>query len=147
MKTENLLKLLLVACGLGCSAAAVAVLMPRDWMVRGHELLGMGPFPAQPIAEYLARLTSGMYALYGILVLLMATNVRRYAPLITVQALLVAAVAVVCGYFGWRAGIPRWWIVVDVGSSSGLAVAVWLLQYRLRAADRAAAGQKEGQDQ
>ena len=25
MKTENLLKLLLVACGLGCSAAAVAV--------------------------------------------------------------------------------------------------------------------------
>ena len=133
---ERLLKLLLVLCGLGCVVSVGPLYMPRSWMAAGHEWLGMGKFPDQPVAEYLARLTSGLYALYGALVLLMATDVRRYAPLIAAQAVMILALALSGGYFGWPIGIPKWWIVGDIGSCIGFCGGVLVLQRMIRAADR-----------
>lgn len=47
-----------------------------------HEWLGLGEIPEQPIFEYLARSTSGMYFAHGVLVLAASTDVRRFLPLI-----------------------------------------------------------------
>ena len=66
---EKLLKLLLYGAGVTCGLGAVALFMPRHWMVLGCEFLGMEAFPSQPVAEYLARETSGMYAFYGVLLI------------------------------------------------------------------------------
>jgi hypothetical protein len=133
---DKLLKLLLALCGLGCIAGLPALYIPRSWMVAGHEWLEMGPFPDPPIAEYLARLTSGLYAIYGALVLVMAADVRRYAPLITAQALLILGLALSGGYFGWPIGIPKWWIASDITAVIFYCGATLVLQRMIRRADR-----------
>lgn len=92
---ERWLKLLLLLFGLPAAFAVVPFLMPTSWMAAVHQWLGMGVLPDKPIVDYLARYASGFSALYGFLLLLLLTDVRRYAPVITFQA--VAITAVRCG--------------------------------------------------
>ena len=93
---ERWLKLLLRLTGAMMCVAVVAMVMPTSWMAWCHEWLGLGAFPEQPVAEYLARATSAVCALVGALLILAASDVRRYRPAITIIAvgILVIAVAV-----------------------------------------------------
>ena len=127
---ERLLKMLLIGTGVVCGSAIVPLFMPREWMAIGHEWLGMGRFPDPPVAEYLARLTSGLYAFYGGLVLLLARDVRRYSALITYQAIAIAALATVGLFYG---GMPRFWLLGDFASAGGMCAATLLLQWRIAA--------------
>jgi hypothetical protein len=140
MTEERLLKWLLLGCGISCMCGLPAVYMPREWMAVTHEWLGMGKFPEAPIAEYLARLTSGLFALYGLLVVVMATDVRRYARLITAQAIALAAVSWSSGGIMWFAGMPKWWVIGDISTTTAFAAGVLVLQRLLAAADRRRAG-------
>jgi hypothetical protein len=83
-------------------------------MSRAHEWLGMGMLSDKPIVEYLARYASGMSALYGFLLLLFASDVRRYAAVITFQAWMIMALSAAGLFLGLRAGMPAWWMVGDV---------------------------------
>lgn len=128
-KAEKLLKVLLVCAGLACCTAIVPMLMPRGWIAKVHrDWLGMGEFPDQPVAEYLARATSGMYALYGGLLLLLAGRVKRYARLIRYQAVAIAALAVVGAFYG---GMPWYWVVGDVATAGGFCALTLVLQARM----------------
>jgi hypothetical protein len=131
-----MLKYLLLGCGISCMCGLPAVYMPREWMAVTHEWLGMGKFPEAPIAEYLARLTSGLFALYGLLVAVMATDVRKYARLIAAQAIALAAVSWSSGAIMWSAGMPHWWLIGDITMTTGFAAGVLVLQAMLAAADR-----------
>jgi hypothetical protein len=51
--------------------------------------LGLGVFPDRPVAEYLARGLSTVYVLLGVLYLLLASDVRRYAPVITLVSIVL----------------------------------------------------------
>jgi hypothetical protein len=140
MTIERLLKWTLLGCGISCLCALPAVYMPRQWMAVTHEWLGMGKFPDAPIAEYLARATSGLFVLYGLLVVLMAADVRRNARLITAQAIVLAGTSwSTCGVM-WSAGLPKWWIFGDIGTTTAFAIAVLVLQAMLAASDRRRAG-------
>lgn len=135
---EKLLKLLLVLDGAACVSGVVGLYMPLDWMVAGHTWLGMGDFPKDAhVAEQLARLTSGLYGIYGALVILMAIDVRRYAPLITAQAVMIMTLGLSATYFGYpREQIPRWWLLVDSVSVVSFCAATLVLQAKIRAEDR-----------
>ncbi|MBI2927655.1 MAG: hypothetical protein HYY24_18320 [Verrucomicrobia bacterium] len=125
------LKLLLRAFG-GVSVLAVfAVVMPRGWMGVVHEWLGMGTLPDAPIVDYLARSTSALCALYGGLLLVLATDVRRYARVITYQAIATIALSAVGAGFGLRAGMPAWWMLGDVASCWICCGAMLALQKRI----------------
>lgn len=116
---EHWLKILLRLFG-GVSALAVfAVVMPWRWMALVHDWLGMGVLPQKPIVEYLARSTSGLCAFYGGLLLVLATDVRRYARIIRFQATAMMLLTIVGAMFGLRAGMPAWWMLSD-------AVSVWV---------------------
>ena len=52
--------------GVICMTALVAVFMPRAWIDWCHQRLGLGPFPVAPVAEYLARSASLLYAALGV---------------------------------------------------------------------------------
>ena len=131
---EKLLKVLLYATGVFCGLGAVALFMPREWMVRGHEWLGVaGEFPTQPVAEYLARETSGMYAFYGVLLLFLARDVRRYRRIITYQCLAIWFIAAVMLIYG---GMPMYWLLGDFGSATFTCAGVLVLQAVLAAQDR-----------
>jgi hypothetical protein len=96
--------------------AAFPFVMPWRWMTAVHEWLGMGSLEHQPVVEYLARSTSALCALFGGLLLILAQDVRRYARPITYSAVATIAGASIGALFGWKAGMPSWWMIGDMVS-------------------------------
>ncbi len=102
-----------------------------------HQQAGLGELPRAPITEYLTRSLSAMYALHGLVLLALSTNVRRHLAVV--------------GWLGWGtavlgalqlaidagARLPAWWTVVE-GPWALVAggLIVWLV--------RRARGEREG---
>ena len=110
------LKLLLRLWGAPPLLAIIAFVMPQSWMALAHAWLGMGALPDKPIVDYLARYASALSVFYGAVVLVFATDVHRYAGLITLQAILIMVFSAVGCAFGLRAGMPAWWMAADIAS-------------------------------
>ena len=94
--TPHLLVFLLRAGAIVMLLALVAVVMPRHCMAWTHARLGLGIFPEQPIAEYLARSLSGMYAILGAFCWIFAGDVRRYLGCIRFIAMVMIAGDAAC---------------------------------------------------
>ncbi len=132
---ERWLKLLLRLFG-GTSAFAIfPFFMPQDWMAATHRWLGMGALPDPPIVEYLARATSGLCAFYGGLLLLLAMNVRRFARIITYQAVVTIALSGAGALFGLQAGMPGWWMAGDLAACWFFCGAMLFCQLKLKQSD------------
>jgi hypothetical protein len=124
-----------------CLPAVVAVFMPHSWLVRGVALAEPGT-AVRVLVPYLARLLSAYYFLQGGLLLIFATDVRRYAgPIRWVMICWLGAVAsfliyglaaLVRGGFGWFI----WFVAGDVAFGFVIAVAVLILQWRIARHDR-----------
>jgi hypothetical protein len=122
--------------GAPAALALIPLIMPREWMALVHERLGMGAFPDKPIAEYLARYASAFSAFYGFLLILLATDVHRYARIITFQAIAVAGLSIVGAWVGFRGGMPAWWMIGDVMSCCSFGAAVLWLQRKISVTSR-----------
>jgi hypothetical protein len=133
---ERYLKLLLRVVGIVTLPAIVAVFMPHSWLVWSVQYTEPGT-PVKVLVSYLARLLSAFYVLLGLMFLLFAADVRRYAgpirlvalwSLMAVAGFLIQAVpALVKGGFGWF----LWFVAGDVAFGLALAVAILLLQWRI----------------
>jgi hypothetical protein len=132
---EWLLKALLYAYGGICVVAVFPFVMPQRWMAVVHEWLGMGALPDRPIVEYLARATSALCAFYGGLLLVLARDVRRYAAVITYQAIALIAIATVAVFFNVKARLPIWWVINDLVGVWVPCGAMLYLQKRVAVAD------------
>lgn len=128
---EKLLRLLLIGFGICCSIAVVPFLMPTSWMAACHQWLGLGDFPEAPIVEYLARMTSGLCALLGLLALVLASNVRHYASIIRLLAISLAILEIINLLYGFSSAMPAWWIWSDAIGAGGFAIAVLYLQQKI----------------
>ena len=80
---ERWLKLFLRAIGVACLFALFAIFLPRAWMATVHEWSGLGKLPEGVVVDYLARATSAFYAMFGGLMLIAASDTKRYAAIIT----------------------------------------------------------------
>ena len=118
-RAENYLKVLLQVFGAVTVIALFPFVMPRSWMAAVHDWLRMGVLPDKPVVEYLARTTSALYGFLGGLYLVLATDVRRYARVITYSAVATLLLSAVDTALSLRAGMPAWWMWSDV-------VACWL---------------------
>lgn len=120
--------LLLRCIGTMDAVALIAVLAPREWISHSHQLLGMGEFPAEPIAGYLARCTSIWYASYGVLLWFVSFDISKYSALIT----FVACAMLIQGLFVIGIDIaeqmPSWWIALEGPCCSGLGAILLYLQ-------------------
>ena len=110
---ERWLVWLLRIGGVATLSAFPFALLPPDQMARGHEALGMGPFPHGAVTDYMARSLALLYGYHGVLTLIVSTDVRRYRRLV--------------GFLGWMlltfgpamllvdlyAGMPWFWILVE----------------------------------
>lgn len=123
---ERWLSRVLWMLGLIDLAALFAVVAPAAWIVELHRQLGLGGFPTEPIGLYLARSASAMYALHGAMTVFVASDVRRYGPLIR----FFAAVAIVHGILmlgiDLAGAMPLWWTFSE-GPVFALTGAVVLL--------------------
>lgn len=135
---EQWLRWLLVLSGLCMLLAVVPMVMPYSWIAWTHEKLDLGTFPAAPVAEYLARVTSALYAAFGALMLLVARDVRKYAAVITYLAVAMPAISIGIAPF---IRMPFSWVASDVISASAFGVATLILQGMVRKNPPPAAGQ------
>ena len=132
MREERWLRLLLRVGGATMCLAAFAIFMPTSWMAGCHRLLGLGDFPTQPVVEYLARATSGCFAIFGVVLLVLSTDVSRYGPLISVLAVGYIAIAcVLLAFMAPKSGLPALYSGLDAVSAVVFFVAVLILQRRL----------------
>lgn len=108
-RTERILTILLRLLGVMMLFALLAIPLPRAWMAAIHAWLGLGPFPAGPLVDYLARSISGLYAIHGGLLLVCSTDLRRYRPVLQyclIAGLLFGAAMTAIDF---HAGMPIYW--------------------------------------
>jgi len=110
---EKLLVGLLRFAGAVMLVAFVAVILPESLMATTHDRLGMGPFPASPLVDYLTRSISLLYGIHGMLLILLSTDVRRYAPAIGLLAGMNVLFGVVMIIVDLRAPMPWFWTLCE----------------------------------
>ena len=108
-RTDKAMVILLRLVGVGSLFALIPVLMPMSWMVATHSWLGLGEMPTDPVVEYLARDLSAFYALVGALLLVMASDLERYRPLVRFFALAFIVLSILFMGVDLAAGMPWWW--------------------------------------
>lgn len=107
--------------------AALAVMMPTDWMDWTHAQIGLGNLPRGPIVEYLTRSLSGLYAVHGAVLLMLAGDVRRYARVIAGVGGLHILFGLATVWIDWTARMPWWWTASEGGPVAAVGgVIVWL---------------------
>ena len=112
--------------------AFIAVAMPMSWVQLGHQWSGLGQFPDAPIANYLARSASALYALHGLMVVYMSFDVQRYWPLIRFLARVALAHGVVMFCIDVAVGMPTWWTALEGPAFSATGLVVIIAQYWVR---------------
>lgn len=111
-RVANLRRLLRFFGAVDC-LALIAVLMPRSAIESISLRLGFAPFPPGPLAEYLARSTSLLYALHGALLLYIAEDVVRYWSLIRWLGVLAAIHGTLMLALDLQLGMPGWWCAAE----------------------------------
>jgi hypothetical protein len=121
------LQLFLRAFALAPMSAALAAALPIGVMDQIHRAIGLGPMPQGPIVEYLARSTSMFYALHGILLWYLASDLRRYRRLFRFYLRISLAFAAGLFLTDLSAGLPLRWALVEGPIVAGfiVTISVW----------------------
>ena len=129
---EKLLVWILRGAGVVCVLAIAPMLMPIAWAQSAHAAIGLGELPGEPIVEYLVRGMSAMCALYGGLLLLLATDVHRYRRVITFQAVAILTAATCGTILMYSLPVLVKFILIDGASFWLYCVPTLWLQTRLK---------------
>ena len=124
---ERILTRLLRLGGVVMLTALGAVVMPYEWMNVIHQQQGLGELPHVPIVGYLTRSISAIYALHGALLVFIASDVRRYLPVVRFLAVAGVAFGAVMLGIDYFVGMPVPWTVGEGPSVIVFsAVILWL---------------------
>lgn len=112
--------------------AFLASVMPAAWIINISEELGFSPFPDSPLTFYLARNLSLLYGFVGATLLIIASDLPRYRPLVRYAAigtLLFSGLQLVVDSMS---DLPWWW----TWGESGSTLVGGLLLYWIQRPDR-----------
>lgn len=122
LRRQRRLVAMLRLVGIVDSMALLAVVMPTSIMAYIHEAIGLGPFPDGRLVGYLARSTSLLYAMFGLLMFYLSFHVVRFRPVIQFFSALFACCGVLLLGIDIAESMPLWWtlgegpLVICVGS-------------------------------
>jgi hypothetical protein len=124
---QFLLTWLLRLVGLSEILAFLAVIMPRSWMEMSHVWLGLGEMPEGAVLMFLIRQASYTYGMHGISLWVIASDVKRFRPLLILNGISFLLAGPVFFFIDYAAGTPMWWTLSD-GPACGLfgAAMLWL---------------------
>ena len=123
---------LLRGLGIFDCCAAIAVVAPRAWLADAHAWLGLGVLPDTPVVNYLMRSASALYALFGLTMVVLSCDVRRYCQLIGFLSWAALVHGAVIVWIGIATGLPSWWPVLEGIGYFAPATAMLALYYRVR---------------
>ena len=124
--------------------AFAAVVMPRAWMEASHEWLGMGRMPEGPLVMFMIRQASYVYGVHGVSLWVLASDVRRFRPLVLLNAASFLAASPVFFLIDYTSGMPHWWTASDTLGCGFFGAALLWLDRRARRRRAAAGGLPEG---
>ena len=130
-RAEALLRWLLIANGVMTLLALPAAFMPTSYMDMFHRRLDLGPLPDFPIVQYLARSVSALYAAFGSLTLLLAWDLRRFAPLVTWWGITAILFGLILLWIDLHAPMPAHWTWGEVPYTILTGTLVLILQRRM----------------
>ena len=126
-KRKQLLSWLLRLAGTLELLAFIAVVMPRSWMEISHEWLGLGVMPEGSVLMFLIRQASYSYGMHGLSLWLIASDVKRFRPLILLNGVAFLLAGPVFFLIDYSSGMPMWWTVGDSVACAFIGVALlWL---------------------
>ena len=114
MNRERLQAWLLRLAGATEILAFFAVVMPRAWMEASHAWLGLGEMPGGPIIMFMIRQASYSYGMHGISLWVLATDVKRFRPLVLLNGVAFLLAAPVFFVIDYTSGMPLWWTLKTV---------------------------------
>jgi hypothetical protein len=126
---ERVLVFLLRLGGVLTLSAFGAVFLPTAWMEACHAWLGLGPFPASTLVDYLTRSVACLYGAHGGLLLLLSGDVRRFRRIVRYVSIMDVVLGVLLPGIDLHAGLPWWWTLAE---GPPLAVLGGIMLYLLR---------------
>ena len=132
MNNQQLLAWLLRVSGAVEILAFISVIMPTSWMIAAHSWLGMGQMPEGALVMFMIRQSSYVYGMHGVSLLILATDVRRFRPLILFNALSFLLAAPVFFVIDYTTGMPWFWTIFDPVGCALFGVGVLLLDWKTR---------------
>ncbi len=120
--SDRLLAFVLRAIGTLSLTALIFVWAPTSWFRAIHDRLGIGAYPDLPIADYLARSSSALYALLGGLLWVVAGDIERLRTVILYIGAAFGLLGATLFVIDLRAGMPTLWtawegaVVVSYGA-------------------------------
>ena len=136
MNRKRLIQITLVLAGLCEVLAFIAVVMPREWMEISHAWIGMGEMPQGKLLMFMIRQASYAYGMHGVSLLILATNVVCFRPLIVFNGIAFLLAAPVFFLIDYPLGMPWWWTVSDAVGCGFVGVALLLLTRGMKDAPR-----------
>jgi hypothetical protein len=121
--------------GLLLCSATFAVFMPRESMIATNAALGLDPLPALPLTFYLARSTSILYALHGVVLLLASSDLVRYRPLISLLGSSNLVFGTIMLGIDITSNMPWWWTMAEGPLIIAAGVALIVLVRRVPVSD------------
>jgi hypothetical protein len=97
-----------------------------------HRRLMQSPLPEGPIVQYLARTVSALYAAFGSLTLLIAYDLRRFAPLVTWWGIVAILFGLTLLWVDLNAPMPAHWTWGEVPYTVLTGLLVLILQRHMR---------------
>lgn len=122
------LRALLAMIGCGLMVAAAAVFLPVKTMAQMHSWLGLGEFPDAPITRYLARSTSLLYAVHGVLMVYASFDIKRYWPMIAVFGWVHVVIGLTMLGIDLTSAMPLYWVAgegIPIALAGGLIIYLW----------------------
>jgi hypothetical protein len=111
--------------------AFAAAIMPEKWIIETAEALGFDPFPYSPLTFYLARNLSLLYGFVGAALLVVASDLPRYFPLVRYAALGTILFGLLQLIVDVQAGLPGWWTFGESLSTLVGGVLMYWIQHRV----------------
>lgn len=105
--------------------AVLPIFFPTELMAEMHQRLGLGTLARDRLTEYLTRSVSACYAVHGAVLLVLASDVRRYRRLIDWMYVIHFLFALTMLGIDLFAGMPAWWTISEVGTIGAVAVMVF----------------------
>lgn len=134
---EHFLKLFLRVVGGFALLAFAAAVMPSKWMIEVAEELGLQPFPDHPLTFYLARNLSLLYGFVGFALVIVASDLKRYRPLVRLMAMGTILFAGLQLVVDSLSGMPAWWTWGESGSTLCGGILLFWLDRKTTSSDTA----------
>jgi hypothetical protein len=124
--------------------AAAPIFFPTELMAEMHQRLGLGTLARDRLTEYLTRSASACYAMHGAVLLVLATDVRRYRRFIDWMYVIHFLFALTMLGIDLFAGMPGWWTVAEVGTIGAVAVTIFTVNQVAKRSPANAVGDAQG---